>query len=239
MFKNQNMDSSLSIIDHFDAKAIRRPATPNRYSPLLLMMLAACGGGGGGLGGPKVRVTDNGIVFSKVWENTKSVQTETNQELEKIIEKNSATIAKVAGKSPGKANISNVVIAPDGQSATYRVEYSSSEFSFLTKTVKVELVGDDAAFFRLVKLEGLSSGIEFITAPNYERPTDKNADNYYHFSLKLTLTYDEDGESEAQYTRYFVSVGNATGKNFQVKKLISYVPFRCLKIHHMKFHKMK
>ena len=120
MFKNQNMGSSFSIIDYFDAKAIWRPATPNSYSPLLLLMLAACGGGGGGgLGGPKVRVTDNGIVFSKVWENTKSVQTETNQELEKIIEKNSATIAKVAGKSPAKATISNVVIAPDGQSATY------------------------------------------------------------------------------------------------------------------------
>lgn len=115
MFKNQNMGSSFSIIDYFDAKAIRRPATPNSYSPLLLLMLAACGG----LGRPKVRVTDNGIVFSKVWENTKSVQTETNQELEKIIEKNSATIAKVAGKSPAKATISNIVIAPDGQSATY------------------------------------------------------------------------------------------------------------------------
>ena len=119
MFKNQNMGSSFSIIDYFDAKAIRRPATPNSYSPLLLLMLAACGGGGGGLGGPKVRVTDNGIVFSKVWENTKSVQTETNQDIEDAINKNSATIAKVAGKSPAKATISNVVIAPDGQSATY------------------------------------------------------------------------------------------------------------------------
>ena len=89
MFKNQNMGSSFSIIDYFDAKAIRRPATPNSYSPLLLLMLAACGGGGaGGLGGPKVRVTDDGTnVSSSLWENTTEVTSESHESVENNINK--------------------------------------------------------------------------------------------------------------------------------------------------------
>ena len=195
-------------------KKNRNITRANTYSPLLLALaLAACGGGGGGLGKPNVRTTDDGIVFSQVWENTKLVSSDSNETVEKLLEKNNRAIAEAVGKSPGKPTFSNIEVAPDGKSATYRIEYPNAEFSFLSENVKIELVGDDAEFFRMEKQAGLGSKIEFITAPNYERPSDKDADNTYKFSLKFTFTSGDGGEPEIEYYRYFVSVSDATGTN--------------------------
>ena len=213
---NLNAKDSVMVPDIVTLKKNQNQISPDRFTPLMLMMLAACGGGGssgGGLGKPKVRVADDGIVFSKVWENTKLVHEDSRQDIENVLEKNSRAIAAAVGKSPGKVILSDINVAPDGQSATFRVEYSNPEFSFLSQNVKVELVGDDAKLFRLVELDGLGSKIEFINKPNYERPHDKNADNSYDFSLKYTFTSDDGGTPETESYRYFVYVINATGKN--------------------------
>lgn len=217
MLKKQSIYQSLRNIDLLDPKTTRRPACPNTYTPLLLMMLAACGGGGGGLGGPRVKISDDGTTFSKVWENTTLVEStshETNYEaVEQFLETFRREVESVAGKSPGKAKLNDFYLAPDGKSVTFKMGFVNPKLSLLSFNLKIELVGDDAEFFRMVRLDGLGSKIEFITAPNYERPSDKDADNTYRFKLKNTITFDKIGEPEINYTRYFVSVADATGKN--------------------------
>ena len=60
----------------------------------------------------------------------------------------------------------------------------------------------------MVRLDGLGSSIEFRTAPNYERPHDKDANNVYHFSLKYTFTSDDGSKPEIENYQYSLSVIN-------------------------------
>lgn len=218
------MGSSFSIIDYFDAKAIRRPATPNSYSPLLLMMLAACGGGGGGNPGkPRVKTSDDGsYVSSSMWENTTEVEStshEANYEaVEQFLETFRREVESVVGKSPGKAKLNDFYLAPDGKSVTFKMGFVNPKLSLLSFNLKIELVGDDAEFFRMVRLDGLGTKIEFVNAPNYERPRDKDANNYYSFQLKYTLAFDEIGEPEIDYTHYAVRVNDVVGHNDPVNE---------------------
>lgn len=193
-------------------KKNRNTIRANTYSPLLLALaLAACGGGGGGggLGKPRVKISNDGLHNGiSVWENTTLVSSESNETIKKMLEEETRDIASIAGKSPGKTTFNNIAVASDGKSVTLRLDYANPEFSYLSAHVKIELVGDDAAFFRMFLGDDLGSNIEFIKAPNYEMPSDKDADNIYKFKLKYTLTYVETGKSDVFNTDYSVTVSD-------------------------------
>ena len=216
-YRLSDNESNSVLIESIKLKRLIMPASSNTYSPLLLALaLAACGGGGGGgsrsrLGKPKVKVSDDGSRISvSMLENTTLISSESSHQAEKLIEKQTREIASNAGKSPGKATISDIVVAADGKSATLRQDFSNPEFSFLSANVKIELVGDDAKFFRIVLLNNLASRIEFIKPPDYERPSDTDANNYYIFRIKSTYTY-ETGETVVDYTDFSVRVNDVKG----------------------------
>ena len=60
--------------------------------------------------------------------------------------------------------------------------------------------------------------IEFINAPNYERPRDKDTNNFYNFKLKYTLTFDSINESKITYANYSVTVNDVVGRNDPVNE---------------------
>ncbi|WP_148212249.1 hypothetical protein [Candidatus Puniceispirillum marinum] len=207
------MKDADTVLDIVTLKKNQNRISLDRFTPLILLMLAACGGGGGGgLGKPRVKISDDGSdVAISIWENTTLVSSDSEETNRELLEKHAREIASLAGKSPGRANISDINIAPDGKSVTLRLDYSNSEFSYLSATVKIELVGNDAEFFRMIRLDGLGSEIRFIDTPNYEEPSDKDANNIYNFKLKYTMTFVETGKSEVSYVNYAVTVSDVIG----------------------------
>ena len=179
---------------------------------MLALALAACGGGGGGLGKPRVKISDDGShIGITMWENTTLVELDNNETVEKMLDDEARDIAASVNKPLGSARFSDINVAPDGKSATLKISFANPEFSYLSTDVKIELVGDDAAFFRMFLEDDLGSKIEFIKAPNYERPRDKNADNIYKFKFKYTVTNVETGIVETSETNYTVTVSDVVG----------------------------